>query len=88
MPVTPTLTLYTREGCHLCHDALAVLERVRRARPFDLRVVDIDRDLDAHDARRAAYTNEVPVVEVDGRKAFKYAVDTRALERILERAEG
>jgi glutaredoxin len=83
---TTTLTLYTREGCHLCDDALAVVERVRDARPFELRVVDIDHDLGPGDARFATYTNEVPVIEVNGRKAFKFRVEPAALSLALDGA--
>ena len=32
----PTVTVYGRPGCHLCDDALAVLERIRRDAPFAL----------------------------------------------------
>jgi N6-L-threonylcarbamoyladenine synthase len=32
---TPTLTLYSRPGCHLCDDARAALERVRARAAFD-----------------------------------------------------
>jgi hypothetical protein len=81
-----TVVLYTRAGCHLCDKALLVLEEVQRTRPFELRVVDIDAELRPGDARFSTYTLEVPVVEVNGRKAFKYRVDPEALERTLERA--
>ncbi len=80
------VVFYTREGCHLCGVALAVVLEVRRARPFRLAVVDIDRDLGRGDRRFASYTEEVPVIEVMGRKAFKFRVDKAALERALERA--
>ena len=38
---TPTLTLYSRPGCHLCDDARAALERVRARTTFALHEVDI-----------------------------------------------
>lgn len=77
------VTLYTRVGCHLCDDAKDVLDAVRAERPFALDVVDIDAD----PALAARYTTEVPVVLVDGRKAFKYRVDPSALRDQLARAE-
>jgi glutaredoxin len=76
-----TVTLYTRDRCHLCDDALAVLERVRDASPFALDVVDLDREAPAE--KRAAYDWEVPVVELDGRKIMKYHVDEARLLRLL-----
>lgn len=84
MSAAITVTLYTRVRCHLCDDAKAVLEAVQREHPFTLDVVDIDAD----PALVALYTDEVPVVAVAGRKAFKYRVDADALKAKLARAEG
>ncbi len=76
------VTLYTRAGCHLCDDAKLVLDAVREARPFALDVVDIDTDA----ALVALYTTEVPVITVNGRKAFKYRLTAEALNDRLDRA--
>ncbi len=76
-----TVTLYTRAGCHLCDDAKEVLDAVRADAPFTLEVVDIDGD----PALRARYTDEVPVIAVAGRKAFKYRVTPEALRERLAR---
>jgi glutaredoxin len=78
-----TVTLYTRRGCHLCDDAKAVLDAVREAHPFELDVVDIDTD----PALVARYTHEVPVIAVDGRKAFKYRLTAAELVERLQHAE-
>lgn len=77
----PTLTFYTREGCHLCDEALAVVERIRREVPFDLVTLDLDRDAD--EAKRRAYDWEVPVIELDGRKIAKLRIDEAHLRRRL-----
>ena len=74
------ITLFTREGCHLCEVAHHALERVKEASPFDLEVIDLDRE--APD-KLAAYTYEVPVVELEGRKIMKYRVDEARLLRLL-----
>lgn len=76
-----TVTLYTRVNCHLCHDALEVLERVRVTVPFELAIKDLDHDAPAD--KRAAYDWEVPVIELDGRKIMKYHVDEARLVRLL-----
>jgi hypothetical protein len=73
--------LMTREGCCLCDDAHAVLEQVRAAEPFELRVVDVDGDAEL----RARYGLEVPVVLIDGRKAFKFRVDAESMLTKLRR---
>lgn len=77
-----TVTLYTRVGCHLCDVARDVIDGVRRERAFELVVVDIDGDPELV----RAYGQEVPVVTIDGRKAFKYRVDPAVLRDRLDRA--
>lgn len=78
-----TITFYTRVDCHLCHDALEIVERARRVEPFDLVVLDLDRE--ASPDKRAAYDWEVPVVELDGVKIAKHRVDE---DRLLRRLRG
>lgn len=65
------VTLYTRQGCCLCEDAKRVLEAARARAVFELEEVDIDRDA----GLRARYDHEVPVIVIDGKKAFKYRVN-------------
>jgi glutaredoxin len=76
---TPTLTLYSRPGCHLCDDARAALERVRARAPFSLREVDITTDDDLH--RR--YLERIPVVCLEGEELFEHFVDEQTLRRRL-----
>jgi glutaredoxin len=76
-----SLVLYGRPGCHLCDDALAVLERVRAERPFDLRTVNIEDD----DALLRAYLERIPVVAVDGAEVYDYYVDEQDLRARLAR---
>ena len=61
---------YSRHDCCLCDEALAEVHRARQRVPFELEVVDVDEDADL----AARYGEEVPVIEIDGRKAFKYRV--------------
>jgi hypothetical protein len=75
------LTLYGRPDCHLCHDMRAVVEAVRAEVAFDLEEVDVDGD----PALVAAYGEEIPVLAVNGRKAFKYRVTPAALRARLAR---
>jgi hypothetical protein len=44
--MTARVVLYGRPGCHLCEDALVVLERVRGRTPFTLEQVDIESTID------------------------------------------
>lgn len=73
--------LYARAECHLCQEAKKVLERVRREIPFELNEVDVDSD----PALREQYGEQVPVLFVQGEKAFKYRIDERKLRRRLRR---
>ncbi|HEY8517813.1 MAG TPA: glutaredoxin family protein [Candidatus Binatia bacterium] len=75
------MVLYSREDCCLCEDALREIEAARASVPFELRIVDVDSDPEL--VQR--YGHEVPVVEIDGRKAFKYRVTSRELLRRLRR---
>jgi glutaredoxin len=77
----PKITLYTRGNCFLCHEALEALESERRGRPFELEIRDVDTEPEL--ARR--FGEEVPVVFIDGRKAFKFRIDPKRLRRLLER---
>jgi glutaredoxin len=80
---TPSVTLYTRVGCHLCDIAKDVLEDVRRERPFELKTIDVDTDAALVDR----YGLEVPVVLINGRKAFKFRIDPAVLRARLDRAQ-
>ncbi|HVK65759.1 MAG TPA: glutaredoxin family protein [Polyangium sp.] len=76
-----TITLYTRERCHLCDVAKEALEGVRSTEPFELVVVDLDHGAPAE--KRAAYDWDVPVLELDGRKIMKHRVDEARLLRLI-----
>lgn len=75
------VVLYTREGCSLCQDAKAAIAQARERVPFAFREVDIDSD----PALFAAHRHDIPVVEVDGRRAFKHRVSSDALVERLRR---
>ncbi len=70
-----TVTVHVRDGCHLCEDALAVVERVRADVAFALEVVDIECDDDLH--RRLL--ERIPVTSVDGEWLSDFFVDEAAL---------
>ena len=66
----PQVTLYTRAGCCLCDEAKQVLAAARRHADFDYDEIDIDADPDL----LRLYNDEVPVIAIDRKKAFKYRV--------------
>ncbi len=73
------VVVYSRKGCHLCE---VVKERLTRLQPratFRWREVDIDADPEL----RQRFDVEVPVVFIDGRKAFKCHMEERQFLRAL-----
>jgi glutaredoxin len=81
---TPTLTLYSRPGCHLCDEARAALERVRARTTFSLHEVNIETDDELH--RR--YLERIPVIALGDEELFEFFVDEAALEAKLYRLPG
>ncbi|MEX2111559.1 MAG: glutaredoxin family protein [Pirellulales bacterium] len=75
-----SVVLYTRQGCHLCDDAAALLARNGLA--FDS--VDIDGDA----ALRQRYDECVPVVVIDGKERFRGRIDELLLRRLLAQRGG
>lgn len=72
--------VYSRAGCHLCDVVKETLSQLQSAADFRWRDVDIDTDPEL----RRLYNDEIPVVFIDGRKAFKYHMDARQFLRALE----
>ena len=66
----PRVVLYHADGCHLCARARDVL--VESGVPFE--EVDITGDAELE----AEYREWLPVVEIDGERAFVYFVDPTA----------
>jgi glutaredoxin len=81
---TPTVTVYGRPGCHLCDDALAVLERLRAEIPFAVETVDIEADA----ALLRAYLERIPVIALDGAELYDFHVDAGDLRARLARVTG
>jgi glutaredoxin len=69
--------LYKAKGCHLCERALTTLAAVREQVDFELEEVDITGEPDLE----ARYREWLPVVEIDGERAFVYHVPPEAFLR-------
>jgi glutaredoxin len=76
-----TVTLYGKPGCHLCADALAVVERVRAGREFELELVDVSLDPQL----QREYGERIPVLALDGEELFEFVVKEQALRERLDR---
>jgi glutaredoxin len=73
------VVFYTRAGCSLCVTAKSILLAVRREVEFAFREVDIDSSAELYEEHRY----DIPVVEIDGRRAFKHRVDAGELRKRL-----
>jgi glutaredoxin len=74
-----TLTLYSKPGCHLCEDARATLEELRREHAFALDEIDITTDAELF----ARYRFDIPVLFRDGREVARGRITDRELIEIL-----
>jgi glutaredoxin len=75
----PEVVVYSRNGCHLCEIVKETLVKLERRGGFSWREVDVETD----DGLRRQYTDELPVVFINGHKAFRYRMDEREFLRRL-----
>lgn len=73
------VTFYTRAGCHLCEEARSVVSAVCE----DLGETFEEVDVDSSPELQEAYTDQVPVTLVDGRRHDFWRVDERRLRAAL-----
>ena len=71
----------TREGCHLCEDALPVVRAEADRVGSTVEVRDIDEDAQL----QADWDYDVPVIIVDGKVHTKYRVDAEQLRAALRK---
>lgn len=77
----PKLILYSRKDCCLCDEMKAVVRAVATKIPLELDEVDVDGSADL----KNQFNDEVPVLFIDGRKAFKYRLTEKELTSRLAR---
>jgi len=75
-----TITIYSRHGCHLCDDAQNILESLREELNFEIEVIDIDKDPELN----KLYSDQVPVIHIDGLHHDFYKVDPLRFRSSLE----
>ena len=77
----PTLTLLSREYCHLCEDMLAALRQFQGRYAFEVEVVDVDR----HPHLEERWGDKVPVLLDGDLEICHYYLDAEALDARLAR---
>ncbi len=80
------VVLYTRHECSLCDKAKASIRaaEVQYRLRIRLREVDIDHD----PALLQLFKNDVPVIYIDGREAFRHRVEPQQIAEFLESEKG
>ena len=73
------VVVYYADGCHLCERVRGTLVEVRRQHEFELEEVDITGIPELE----REYREWLPVVEIDGERAFVYRVDEAELRARL-----
>jgi glutaredoxin len=74
--------LYTRPGCHLCEEAKEAILAAGCADEYVLEEINIDDD----PALVERYGWEIPVITINGIKAFKYRLTAAEFKTRLTRA--
>ena len=80
--MTPRVTVYSKPGCHLCDDAETIVARVCLELSFGWQSVNI---ID-NPGLAAAYSEQVPVIFVDGHQLDYWRVDEGRLRSALSRS--
>lgn len=75
----PRVTVYMRPGCHLCDVAREVVAQVCA----ELGESFVEIDINSDGALLAAYSDEIPVTVVDGRRHDFWRVDADRLRAAL-----
>jgi glutaredoxin len=80
----PTVTLYTKPGCHLCEAVEQAIAQVARRRPLEVvlrNILDDPADLER-------YQYEIPVVLLDGVEIARYRLTAEELGAAVARLSG
>ena len=76
-----TVKIYSRHGCHLCEDAESTLESLREELNFEIAVIYIEDDAELI----RLYSDQVPVIHIDGQHHDFYKVDPTRFRSSLEK---
>jgi glutaredoxin len=75
------VTIYSRTGCHLCEDALKVLQSLMDELNFEINEVLIDGD----EELQRLYGEQIPVTHIDGVHHDYWRVDPDRFRSSLEK---
>ncbi|MBI3653938.1 MAG: glutaredoxin family protein [Acidobacteria bacterium] len=75
------VTIYSKPGCHLCEVAKANIEASADLAAILIEEVNIEEDA----ALKEQYQYDIPVIFINGVKAFKHTVEPQEFQRKLRR---
>jgi glutaredoxin len=75
------ITIYGRTGCHLCEDALKVLQSLKDELNFEIEEILIDGNEDLE----KLYGEKIPVTQIDGTHHDFWRVDPERFRTSLEK---
>jgi glutaredoxin len=75
------VTIYGRTGCHLCEDALKVLESLKHELNFEIKEILID----GNEELQSMYGEQIPVTHIDGVHHDYWRVDPERFRSSLEK---
>ena len=74
------LLLYSRSDCCLCDEMKTIIGQIAKRTSLVVEEIDVDSSADL----REKYGEEVPVLFINGRKAFKYRLTAKELANRLK----
>ena len=74
------ITIYGRTGCHLCEDALTILQSMQEELIFEIEEILIDGD----EELSKKYGEQIPVTLIDGEPHDFWRVDPERFRSSLE----
>jgi glutaredoxin len=74
------LLLYRRSDCCLCDEMKTIIRQIAKKISLVVEEIDVDGSADL----REKYGEEVPVLFINGRKAFKYRLTAKQLATRLK----
>ena len=75
------VTVYSRQGCHLCEDAVNTLESLRQELAFEIEIIYIDGNPELE----TLYGEQVPVTHIGGEHHDYWKVDPVRFRSSLEK---
>lgn len=75
------VVIFSRQNCHLCHEAKKIVREVLLEISFDLEVINIDGNAELE----SLYGEEVPVTMINGAKHDYFRVDKKRFSEAVLR---